>query len=138
MTWDAVRELLEAPPQGVHRDVICARIKSYIERHVAEPSLSVDEIAHALGISVRSVHRAFESDSARSISNYLWGRRLSHCAACLRDPTQADRSITDICLSFGFNSTSHFSRIFKEQFGLPPSEYRMAFVPASPSQSIAV
>jgi AraC-like DNA-binding protein len=136
MTWDAVREQLEAPLPGVHRDVQCARIKSYVERHVADPELSVDMIAHALGISGRSVHRAFESDPANSVSNYIWTRRLSHCAACLRDPGQAERSITDICFSFGFNSTSHFSRLFKEQFGLPPSEYRMAFV--SPIQSVAV
>jgi AraC-like DNA-binding protein len=128
MTWDAAREQLEAPPLGVHRDVQCARIKSYVERHVADPELSVEKIAHALGISVRSVHRAFESEPASSVSNYIWTRRLNHCAACLRDPGQVDRPITDICFSFGFNSTSHFSRLFKEQFGVPPSEYRTAFV----------
>ena len=127
MVWDAVREQLEAQPAGVHRDVLCARIKSYVERNVADPELSVDAIAQALGMSTRSVHRAFEADPAGSILNYVWMRRLSHCAASLRDPTQADRSITDISFSFGFKSTSHFSRLFKEHAGVPPREYRTAF-----------
>ena len=141
MTWDAVREQLEEPPAGVHRDVLCARMKSYIERHVADPELSVDALAQALGMSIRTVHRAFEADAfeadpAGSISNYVWMRRLSHCAASLRDPTHVDRSITDICFSLGFNSTSHFSRLFKKQFGVPPREYRVAFVHTSPAQGL--
>jgi AraC-like DNA-binding protein len=126
MTWDAVREQLEAPSPGVQRDVLSARIKSYVERHVAESELSVDLIAQALGVSARSVHRAFEADPAGSISNHIWLRRLSHCAASLRDPGQAHRSITDICFSYGFNSTSHFSRLFKERFGIAPRDYRAA------------
>ena len=127
MVWDAVREQLEAPPAGVHRDVLSARIKSYVERNIADPELSVDAIALALGMSTRSVHRAFEADPAGSIWNYVWMRRLNRCAARLRDPTQADRSITDICFSFGFKSASHFSHLFKAHFGVPPREYRTAF-----------
>lgn len=136
MVWDAVREQLEAQPAGVHRDVLCARIKSYIERNVANPELSVDAIAQALGMSTRSVHRAFEADPAGSISNYLWLRRLSHCAASLRDPTEADRSITDICFSFGFTSASHFSRLFHEYVGVSPREYRTAFAHTWPTQGL--
>jgi AraC family transcriptional activator of tynA and feaB len=126
MAWDALREQLEAPPPGVHQDVRCARLKAYVESQLADPELSVDSIAQACGMSVRSVHRAFAADPAGSVSKYLWMRRLSHCAATLRDPRQAHRPITDICLSWGFNSTSHFSRLFKEQFGVPPRDYRPA------------
>jgi AraC-like DNA-binding protein len=126
MTWCAVREQLEAPPPGVHRDIQRARIKTFIEQRLHDPELSVDSIAQARKMSVRSVHRAFEADAAGSISNYIWMRRLSRCAASLQDPGQAHRSITDICFSWGFNSTSHFSRLFKEHFGVTPREYRTA------------
>jgi AraC family transcriptional regulator, positive regulator of tynA and feaB len=125
MTWDAVREQIDAPPPGVHRDRVCARIKTYIEGHLADPDLSVESVAQACGMSVRSIHRAFESDPAGSVSNYVWMRRLGHCAADLQDPRQAHRSITDICFCWGFNSTSHFSRVFKERFGVSPREYRI-------------
>jgi AraC-like DNA-binding protein len=126
IAWDAVREHLAAPLPALHRDGARTRIKTYVEAHLSDPALSVEAIARACAMSVRSAQRAFEADPAGSISNYIWLRRLSRCADTLRDPAHTHRSITDICFSYGFNSTSHFSRLFKEQFGLPPREYRTA------------
>jgi transcriptional regulator GlxA family with amidase domain len=77
-------------------------------------------------MSLRGVHRAFEADPAGSVSKYIWTRRLSKCAAALRDPAHAQRSISDICFAWGFNSTSHFSRVFKDQYGVPPLRYRLS------------
>jgi AraC family transcriptional regulator, positive regulator of tynA and feaB len=126
MVWAALREQLEAPSPLSYQDRQRARIKTYIESQLGDPVLSVDAIAQACGMSVRSVHRAFDDDPAGSVSKYIWMRRLSHCADTLRDPRQAHRSITEICYSGGFNSTSHFSRLFKDQFGVCPREYRPA------------
>lgn len=126
MTWDALREQLEGTPLMGRQDVRCARLKGYIESRLTDPELSVEGIAQACNTSVRSVHRAFAADSAGSVWKYIWQRRLSHSAAELRDPWHANRSITDICFLWGFNSSSHFSRLFKDQFGIPPSEYRSA------------
>lgn len=122
MAWEALKEQTEAPP--MLKNIKCARLKGYIESHLADPELSVDSIAAACGMSVRSVHRAFADDFASSVSNYIWMRRLSHCAAALRDPGQSHRPVTEICFSWGFNSTSHFSRLFKDRYGVPPSRYR--------------
>jgi AraC family transcriptional regulator, positive regulator of tynA and feaB len=124
IAWDALHEQLEAPPPGVHRDTHYARLKGYIESQITDPDLSVNSIAEACGMSVRSVHRAFAADPAGSVSKYIWIRRLNHCAATLRDRRQAHRPITEICLSWGFSSTSHFSRLFKNEFGVPPRNYR--------------
>jgi AraC family transcriptional activator of tynA and feaB len=124
MVWSALQEQLEAPPLLAHQDVRRARIKSFIELRLEDPDLSVESVAQTCGVSVRSLHRAFAADPAGSVSKYIWVRRLGHCAADLRDPTQAHRPVTEICFSWGFNSTSHFSRLFKDQFGVSPSEYR--------------
>jgi AraC-like DNA-binding protein len=126
MVWDALREQLETPTAPGHQQRQCARIKRYIESQLDDSELSVNSIAHGCGVSVRSIHRAFASDPAGSVSNYIWLRRLSHCAATLRDPGQAQRTITEVCFSWGFKSTSHFSRLFRERFGVPPREYRPA------------
>jgi AraC-like DNA-binding protein len=135
--WDAAREQLDAPLAPVHRDVTSARVKAYIERHLADPELSVNSIAASCAMSVRTIHRAFESDPAGSVSDYIWARRLRHCAASLRDPIQVHRSITDVCFSWGFNSTSHFSRLFKERFGVSPREYRTGQDSVAGTQSLA-
>jgi AraC family transcriptional activator of tynA and feaB len=125
MAWDALREQIETPPLIGHRDELSIRVKAYIEAQLADPELSVERIAHACNISVRGLHRLFAEDPAGSVSSYLWRRRLICCADALRDPSQVHRSITDVCFSYGFSSTSHFSRLFKDRFGVPPVRYRV-------------
>jgi AraC-like DNA-binding protein len=137
LVWTAVRERLEAPQPLLHQDLQRARLKTLIESQLADPELAVDAIAAAARISVRSIHRAFADDPAGSVSNYIWRRRLTRCAADLRDHRQASRPITDICMSWGFNSTSHFSRLFREHFGLSPREYRLASEHASVARVLA-
>lgn len=125
MTWDALREQIEAPQLIGHRDERSMRVKAYIEANLADPELSVERIAHACNISVRGLHRLFAEDPAGSVASYLWQRRLIRCAEALRDPSQAHRLITDVCFSYGFSSSSHFSRLFKDRFGVPPVRYRV-------------
>ncbi len=107
------------------RDELSMRVKTYIEAQLADPELSVERIAHACNISVRGLHRLFAEDPAGSVSSYLWQRRLIRCADALRDPSRAHLSITDVCFSYGFSSSSHFSRLFKDRFGVPPVRYRV-------------
>ena len=125
MAWDALREQIETPQVIGHRDELLMRVKAYIEANLADPELSIERIAHACSISVRGLHRLFAEDPAGSVSRYLWQRRLIRCAEALRDPSQAHRSITEICFSYGFSSSSHFSRLFKDRFGVSPVRYRV-------------
>jgi len=125
MAWDALREEIETPPAIGRRDDLPMRVKAYIEAKLADPELSVEQIAHACSISVRALHRHFAEDPAGSVSRYLWQRRLIRCAEALRDPSLAHLSITDVCFSYGFSSSSHFSRLFKDQFGDSPVRYRV-------------
>lgn len=125
MAWDALREHLAVPVASlICRDVLSSRVKTFIEAHLGDPCLAIASIADACGVSVRSIHRAFALDPAGSVSRYIWDRRVRRCADALLDDKDACHRITEICLSWGFNSTSHFSRLFKEQFGVCPRTYR--------------
>lgn len=123
-TWHAMQEQLEAPAPILPRDIQCNRLKAWIEARLTEPDLSVETIAKGFGMSARSIHRVFSNDAAGSVSNYLWQRRVVLCAAALKNPAEAHRSITDIALSWGFSSSSHFSRVFRNQLGISPRGYR--------------
>jgi AraC-like DNA-binding protein len=125
MINESFGEMRRLPRFSGRRDEASSRVKAYIETQLTDPELSIERIAHACQISVRGLHRLFSDDPAGSVSNYLWRRRLVRCAHALRDPGQAHRSITDICFSYGFSSTSHFSRLFKDRFGVPPVRYRV-------------
>jgi AraC-like DNA-binding protein len=124
MTWDALREQLAAPSPLSYLDAQRARIKAYIDSQLGNPGLSVETIAQACGLAVRSIHRIFAADPAGSVSSYVWKQRVHRCADALRDDNDARRSITKICQSWGFSSESHFSRVFKDHFGVSPRAYR--------------
>jgi len=124
MAWDALREQLTTPSPLLYSDTKLALLKAYIDAELADPSLSVETIAKDCGLSVRSVHRAFARDPAGSVSRYIWKRRVHRCADALRDTNQNPLRISEICRAWGFTSTSHFSRVFREHFGLSPRTYR--------------
>ncbi|MDE1169273.1 MAG: helix-turn-helix domain-containing protein [Pseudomonas sp.] len=100
------------------------RIKGFIEDRLADTDLTIDRIAAAQGCSTRTLHRLFEEDLGCSLSEYIWHRRLTRCAEDLRNPDLSHRSITEVALSWGFVSSSHFSRAFKVAFGLTPRLFR--------------
>ncbi|HTO63473.1 MAG TPA: helix-turn-helix domain-containing protein [Bradyrhizobium sp.] len=131
MAWDALREQLASPSPLLYRDIQASRLKAYIESQLSDPALSVEAVAQGCGLSVRSVHRIFRLDQAGSVSMYIWRRRLERCAEALRDDKQVRRSIAEICLQWGFHNGSHFSRVFREQFGMAPRTYRAAVERAS-------
>ncbi len=110
-------------PLLVPRDLLRGRVTTYIDEHLAEPSLSVQKIADAHRISSRYLHRLF-TDTEETVSRYIWRRRLEKCAADLRNPMLQARSVTEIAFCWGFNDAGHFSRQFRTHFGLPPREYR--------------
>lgn len=100
-----------------------ARIVELIERELGDPQLTPSKIAAELGMTSSYLHRVF-SDDSETVARYILRRRLHECARALKDPLQANRSITAIAFALGFNSLSHFSRAFRERYDLSPSDYR--------------
>ena len=98
-------------------------VKSVIEERLGDADLSPAQIARRVGISVRHLHRIF-GDQTASLGQWIRGQRLSRCAADLRDPAQAQVSVTEIAFRWGFSDSAHFSRSFKAQFGQAPRRYR--------------
>jgi AraC-like DNA-binding protein len=101
------------------------RIKAYIDEHLPDASLSLDQIAAAMNCSKRYVHKIFESEGT-STSEYIWRMRLCRCREELWDPAYATKSITEIAFSWGFSNSAHFSKDFKHAFNLCPRSYRAA------------
>ena len=102
---------------------LSTRIMNYIESHLTESTLGPVEIASALGISVRHVHRAF-SNQGSTVADWIRTRRLKHCRSDLCNPQLQTKSITEIAFYWGFNDSAHFSHAFKKQFRLCPRVFR--------------
>nr|WP_315430931.1 helix-turn-helix domain-containing protein [uncultured Albidiferax sp.] len=124
LAWHAMQEQTVVPEKNTPQDTHRNRLKDFIETNLAEPNLSLEMIAQGCACSVRSLHRAFADDPVGSVTDYIWHRRVTQCASALKDPGNHARSITDIAMSWGFSSSSHFSRVFKSSFGASPKAYR--------------
>jgi AraC family transcriptional regulator, positive regulator of tynA and feaB len=104
------------------------RILQYIERHLREPDLTPTRVAAGLQMTPAYLHQIL-SDEPETASRYILRRRLEECARALADSLHRNRSVTDIALEYGFNSLSHFSRVFHAHHGLTPREYRQKHSP---------
>ena len=98
-------------------------VKSYIDSRLDDPDLSPANIAKANGISLRYLHYLFKR-SGTSVSEWIREQRLNKCHQKLISDKYENDSITNIAFSMGFNSSSHFSRLFKERFGMAPRNLR--------------
>ncbi|WP_321911948.1 AraC-like ligand-binding domain-containing protein [Burkholderia cepacia] len=100
-----------------------ARVFEYIDQHLQEPELSIDDIATALNCSKRYLHMIFR-DEFWTLSEYILVRRIVRISVDLADPLFRAWSITRVALGWGFSSPEHFSRTFKRVFEVSPREFR--------------
>ncbi len=117
----ALGQASQSPAQLTSREDIARRARDYVDRHLQDPDLSVESIARELGCTPRYVHKAFEG--SESICRYIWNRRLDMCRDRLEMLPMASKTLTALAFDYGFNSSSHFSRSFRERFGTSPSAF---------------
>ncbi|WP_424930879.1 acetamidase/formamidase family protein [Amaricoccus macauensis] len=99
------------------------RVAAAIDSRLNMPDLSLSDVAGTAGLSPRYVQRLFELQGD-SFSRYVRQKRLERSRAALLDMSQNAVSIAQIAHRWGFASASHFSRSFRDAFGLSPRELR--------------
>ena len=92
----------------------------YIQEHFREP-VSVDQLAAAAHISRRLCFRLFQEQLHMSPLDYIRDCRLREACYQLRD---SERTVTEIAYVCGLGSSSYFGKLFRQQFGCSPMEYR--------------
>jgi len=109
--------------QSFHRSALLYRLKNYILTHLRDPELSMPRAAAAIGISPRYASDLMAAEQT-SFRSYVQAQRLERCKRDLSDPAQVARHVGEIAFACGFNDLAHFSRIFKQRFGVSPREWR--------------
>lgn len=104
------------------KSITLSRIKQYIIDNLDDETLNPQGIAAAIGITPRYLHLLFK-DVGCTVSQWVKERRLERCKDDIISSLVNGRSITEIAYSRGFNHLSHFSRAFKQQFGLAPRDF---------------
>ncbi len=95
-------------------------VMQYIREHINEP-LNRAVLAEIAGFSVPHFHRVFTAHVGESAISYIRRLRLERAARKLR---MGAVDITEVALAAGYDTHAAFSKAFKQQFGLSPSEFR--------------
>lgn len=117
----------QAPPPGSNLQTYhLNRAYAYIAEYIRQPELSPEFIAKGLGISLRYLHQLFHRTST-TVSRHIQDMRLDGCARELATLPPHTHSISHLAFSWGFESSAHFSRTFRNRFQLTAREYRAQY-----------
>lgn len=92
----------------------------YIIKNIQDPQLGVDAIADLFNLSRMQVYRKIKALTGKTVVDFIRMVRMKQ-ALTLMDSHKY--TLSEIAFQTGFNSSSYFTRVFKDQFGKTPSEY---------------
>jgi AraC-like DNA-binding protein len=102
-------------------DILILRAKTMIARHLGDSRLSLDEIATELRISTNYLAKLFRMEGT-TVMRYVLEKRLERAHSLVKKLDQHRMQIQEIAYMCGFESPSHFSRMFKQHFGVSPRD----------------
>lgn len=99
-----------------------------MEANLEEP-ISLDELAQHVGLSRRQLERLFQKHLSCVPTRYYLELRLAKARQLL---LQTSMSIVDVAFASGFVSAPHFSKCYRDFYGIPPRDERRQRRPAEP------
>lgn len=94
--------------------------KAYLSKHMAE-SVTLDDVAAAVHASPFNFARIFQKQTGLPVHRYLTLLRLRASLELISSP---NADLTSTALDLGFSSHSHFTDVFRREFGITPSDLR--------------
>ena len=100
------------------------KILSYLNLHFLE-DLTLNDISSIIGMNPSAFSRYFKEKFGKNYTEYLLELRIKEAKKLI---THSSMDIVQICFECGFNTVTHFNRVFKRITGLTPTEYRKYFL----------
>lgn len=94
--------------------------REVIEAHLGDTTFSVEHLADALHISPRHLQRRLLALTEETPSEFIRAMRLQRAAQMLQ---QRSGTVSEVAYAVGFSTASHFSKCFKERYGVSPSAF---------------
>jgi AraC family transcriptional regulator len=96
------------------------RIREFVHAKM-EDDLSLDEMAQSVGLSTPHFARMFRKSTGETPHQFVLRQRLERARAMLR---AADSRVLDVAVACGFKTQQHFAQVFRDVWGVSPTEYR--------------
>src|SRR3954470_5932336 len=100
------------------------RIKELVHAKM-EDDFSLDEMAQSVGLSTAHFARMFRKSTGESPHQFVLRQRLDRAKAMLRAP---GARVLDVAVACGFKTQQHFAQVFRDVWGVSPTEYRQDLV----------
>ena len=95
------------------------KVTAFIEEHIVESELSVEQMAEAMGMSRANIYRRMVAATGHTPSEFIKIVRLRHAERLLM---QSGLTVSEICYEVGFTSPRYFSKCYKDFYGYVPSK----------------
>jgi AraC-like DNA-binding protein len=109
-------------PEGDRR-IMLVRVQAFIEANLGDSDLTPPTVASAHHVSTRHLHSLFRQEGS-TVAGWIRSRRLDRCRRDLADPLLDALPVAAVCTRWGFRHPAHFSRLFRDAYGIPPAEFR--------------
>lgn len=106
-------------PDNFNRDILLSA-DQFINAHISE-DISRKEIAEHVHLNSDYLDRIFRRETGTTVHQYLHNKRMDYARKLLQ---QDEISVSMAAAEAGYTNLAHFSRSFKQTFGMNPSEYK--------------
>ena len=103
------------------KDKTTEKILRFITENMANPDLKIDDIAQAMGMSRSVLYGKIKTAVGMTPIDFVRHIRIMRATELLR---QTDDTLANIAFTVGFSDPKYFSKVFKKEMGIIPSEFR--------------
>jgi AraC-like DNA-binding protein len=118
LTFVAYRHLTVEPFEDEEK----AAILRFIASHYADPGLDLDGVAAGTGAHRSKINDVLKAELGMTFTSYLRKLRLTEAARLLT--AEAAATVAEIARSVGYANSAYLNRIFKEEYGCSPRQFR--------------
>ena len=101
-------------------EIFLKKAMDIVEEHMGDPDFNVENMVKEIGMSRSQLYLKLKALTDQSTSEFIRTVRLKRAVQLLG---KSDMTVKEIMYMTGFNTASYFSKCFKKQFGVLPSEY---------------
>lgn len=115
------QEIRSAMLRNEQDSLFVKRLDSIVYSRLGEQELSVDKVAGLLHLGRTIFYKKVRGTTGYTPNEYIRVIRLRKAAELLKE---SEKNVSEVAYAVGFDNPYYFSKCFKEQFGMPPSQYR--------------
>ena len=115
------QEIRSAMLRNEQDSLFVKRLDSIVYSRLGEQDLSADKVAGLLHLGRTIFYKKVRGTTGYTPNEYIRVIRLRKAAELLKE---GEKNVSEVAYAVGFDNPYYFSKCFKEQFGMPPSQYR--------------